>query len=676
MIDRFSLLYGAGTRTVSFAKEQGIVAATVGDGSYVGDASAEYGSTKCHVLIGRYSSIAHRVTFEVGLNHDYRYATTYPFDDIKINDPVNINHFDEANKNQIVIGNDVWIGCDVIILGGVHIGNGAVIGAGAVVAKDVPPYSIVVGNPARVIKYRFEPEVIQRLQKIKWWYWPAEQIKAKYPLMKEMDRFLAESKDLNIDDNADETVQALQALKEDGYYIYYMVADFNISDPVWRSVLKEYLNNFSDDNKVLLVVEIIGQGNEAFLDEMAKMVEDRGPDAPIVVTHPNTNVISKALLKLVDTFITTKDDSSSVVVDFLSEMDAKIIYGLDYGGHIFTNSPAKTRERPLLTIGIPTYNRSKYLDRCLGAILDDIGNDDSIEVLVSDNNSADNTQEILERYKKKYSNLRVVRQEKNVGANGNYEYLWDNASGEYINLIGDDDYILPGVMKYWKKVLSSNHQISVGIEIGGSEGLDYKLGEGINAYVNEASFLITYISGFLLKTDLLNIEEYRKKMKDLGFDKYRLQQIALQLEVLHKLPNFMCLHGNFFTSDTGDSVFVTPEVHLQKGMDTGLSDIGRVFIKEYYDILGYYRSYGLTEETIHKDKMKLYDSFLLTWSKLVADQRVRWGGNAILPMFDKYYASEPYYKEARSNLAEILKDLDPRIKEDLGDQGELFDGKD
>ncbi|WP_297965168.1 CatB-related O-acetyltransferase, partial [uncultured Anaerovibrio sp.] len=259
MIDRFSLLYGAGTRTVSFAKEQGIVAATVGDGSYVGDASAEYGSTKCHVLIGRYSSIAHRVTFEVGLNHDYRYATTYPFDDIKINDPVNINHFDEANKNQIVIGNDVWIGCDVIILGGVHIGNGAVIGAGAVVAKDVPPYSIVVGNPARVIKYRFEPEVIQRLQKIKWWYWPAEQIKAKYPLMKDMDRFLAESKDLNIDDNADETVQALQALKEDGYYIYYMVADFNISDPVWRSVLKEYLNNFSDDNKLLLVVEIIGQ---------------------------------------------------------------------------------------------------------------------------------------------------------------------------------------------------------------------------------------------------------------------------------------------------------------------------------------------------------------------------------------------------------------------------------
>lgn len=675
MIDRFNLLYGEGTRTVSF-DSGATVAATVGDGSYVGDASAEYGSLKCHVLVGRYCSIAHRVTFEVGLNHDYRYATTYPFDDVRINDPVNINHFDDANKNQIVIGNDVWIGCDVIILGGVHIGNGAVIGAGAVVAKDVPPYAIVVGNPARVIKYRFEPEVIQRLQNIKWWYWPAEQIRAKYPLMKDIDHFLEESNDLNIDENADETVQALQTLKEDGYYIYYMVADFNISDSVWRSVLTEYLNNFSEDNKVLLVLEIVGDGNGAFLDEMSKMVEKRGIDAPIVVTHPNTNVISKALLRLVDTYITTKEDSSSVVVDFLSDMDAEIIYGLDYGGHIFANSPAKRRERPLLTIGIPTYNRSKYLDRCLGAIMDDIGNDDDIEVLVSDNHSVDDTPDILDKYKKQYSNLRVIRQEYNIGATHNYECIWDNAAGEYVNLIGDDDYIFPGVMKYWKKVLNCNHQVSVGIEVGGSAGLEHKLGEGINAYVNEASFLTTYISGFLLKTDLVDVQEYRRKMIELGFDKYRLQQVALQFEILHKAPDFVCLYGNFFTPDAGDSVFVSPEVHLEKGMDTGFPDIGRVFIKEYYDILAYYMSYGLSDETIHSDKVKMYGTFLLTWSKLVADQRVRWAGSAILPMFDKYYADEPYYKEARANLADILKDLDPRIKEDLGDQGELFDGKD
>ncbi len=346
MIHKFSLKWGSGTRVQKYdaGTEKEWVLTTTGDGSYISDASVEFGSTKCHVLIGRYCSIGHRVVFEVGLNHDYHYATTYPFDDIAINDPININHFDMANKNQIIIGNDVWIGCDVIILGGVHIGNGAVIGAGAVVAKDIPPYSIVVGNPARVIKYRFEPEVIQRLQSIKWWYWPIDKIKATYPLMKNIDRFLASCADCYGDDTVDETVQALQALKEDGYYIYCIVADFNTEDAVWRSVLTDYLDSFREDNKVLLVVETGNPYDDALLTEMAQMVEEKGADAPIVVTHQYTDYISKALLRLVDTYITTKDASSSEVVDLLWDMDAEIVYGLDYGGRIFKKKEVNRSE--------------------------------------------------------------------------------------------------------------------------------------------------------------------------------------------------------------------------------------------------------------------------------------------------------------------------------------------
>lgn len=113
-----------------------------------------------------------------------------------------------------------------------------------------------------------------------------------------------------------------------------MVADFNMADAVWRSVLKEYLNTFHEDSKVLLVVETGSQFDNVFLTEMAQMVEEKGNDAPIVVTHQATD-ISKALLRLVDTYITTKDESSSVVVDLLWDMEAKIVYGLDYGGKIF-----------------------------------------------------------------------------------------------------------------------------------------------------------------------------------------------------------------------------------------------------------------------------------------------------------------------------------------------------
>jgi len=75
---------------------------------------------------------------------------------------------------ECVIGNDVWIGCNSTILRGVTIGNGAVIGANSLVNKDVPPYAIVVGSPAKIIKYRFDEEIIQALLKIKWWDYPLE----------------------------------------------------------------------------------------------------------------------------------------------------------------------------------------------------------------------------------------------------------------------------------------------------------------------------------------------------------------------------------------------------------------------------------------------------------------------------------------------------------------------
>ncbi|QHL89493.1 hypothetical protein GU926_17095 [Nibribacter ruber] len=78
---------------------------------------------------------------------------------------------DIFSKGDIVIGNDVWIGAHSIVLSGVTIGNGAIIGANSVVTKDLPPYSIAVGTPAKVIKYRFEPEIIEKLQQIQWWNW-------------------------------------------------------------------------------------------------------------------------------------------------------------------------------------------------------------------------------------------------------------------------------------------------------------------------------------------------------------------------------------------------------------------------------------------------------------------------------------------------------------------------
>lgn len=98
------------------------------------------------------------------------------------------------NKGDIVIGNDVWIGYETVIMAGVHIGDGAVIAARAVVAKDVPPYTIVGGTPAKEIRKRFEADVIERLSMLKWWDWPIDKIRRCLPYMTkgDLDGLLAE----------------------------------------------------------------------------------------------------------------------------------------------------------------------------------------------------------------------------------------------------------------------------------------------------------------------------------------------------------------------------------------------------------------------------------------------------------------------------------------------------
>lgn len=114
------------------------------------------------LIIGNYCCIANDVKFLLGQEHHTDYISIYPF---RLDLPKD-NSYSAASKGDIVVDDDVWIGYRATILSGVHIGQGAVIGAGAVVTKDVPPYAIVGGVPARVIKYRFNDELIQELLKV------------------------------------------------------------------------------------------------------------------------------------------------------------------------------------------------------------------------------------------------------------------------------------------------------------------------------------------------------------------------------------------------------------------------------------------------------------------------------------------------------------------------------
>ena len=131
------------------------------------------------LVIGRFCAIAEGARFIMnGANHAMSGFSTYPFNIFGHGweegfDP---QSWERELRGDTVIGNDVWIGMEAIILPGVTVGDGAIIGARAVVAADVPAYAIVAGNPAHVIKRRFDDRTIERLQAIAWWNWPVEKI--------------------------------------------------------------------------------------------------------------------------------------------------------------------------------------------------------------------------------------------------------------------------------------------------------------------------------------------------------------------------------------------------------------------------------------------------------------------------------------------------------------------
>jgi acetyltransferase-like isoleucine patch superfamily enzyme len=120
---------------------------------------------------------AHGVIILSGGEHDMSRVTCYPLRN-NLAFEKSVGDIDSASKGPVVIGNDVWVGAGAIILSGVSIGDGAIVAAGAVVTKDVPPYAIVGGNPAKLIRYRFSEDQIAKLLSISWWNWSEDKIKA------------------------------------------------------------------------------------------------------------------------------------------------------------------------------------------------------------------------------------------------------------------------------------------------------------------------------------------------------------------------------------------------------------------------------------------------------------------------------------------------------------------
>ncbi|WP_281035175.1 CatB-related O-acetyltransferase [Mesorhizobium tamadayense] len=140
-----------------------------------------FASKNTPLRIGAFCSVAREVVFLCAGQHLTDSATSFPIYSRMLDqlDPV----ANGGRPGGVTVGNDVWIGYGAIILPGVEIGDGAVIGAGAVVTKNVPPYAIVAGSPAREIRYRFSQDIILKLLAIQWWLWDDDKIKSEAALL-------------------------------------------------------------------------------------------------------------------------------------------------------------------------------------------------------------------------------------------------------------------------------------------------------------------------------------------------------------------------------------------------------------------------------------------------------------------------------------------------------------
>lgn len=166
----------------------------VGEFTYIADSEFESHVTHHYpwlgdkLVIGRFCQIAAGVEFVMnGANHQMNAVSTFPFYTLEGWDMKPPAMEDLPLKGDTVIGNDVWIGQNAVILPGVHVGDGAIIGANSVVGSDVAPYTIVVGNPAKVLRKRFDEELIDLMLQFRWWDKSIEEINGLIPVLTNSD---------------------------------------------------------------------------------------------------------------------------------------------------------------------------------------------------------------------------------------------------------------------------------------------------------------------------------------------------------------------------------------------------------------------------------------------------------------------------------------------------------
>lgn len=271
-----------------------------------------------NLLIGKYCSLADNIKFMIGLNHDYNSVTTGVCSFCRgIDIPMKI-----TRKNSIILQNDVWVGSGVTIMSGVTVHNGAVIACNAHVVKDVPPYAIVGGNPAKIIKYRFSEDQIEKLLKISWWYWSNKKLeKYKYYFSKSVDQFIEK-----FFEHESPEIPAINYKKTKPVCLFF--PDFNCQYPITKHVINNYCK-FSNDCELILYINQDSKSEEyeQQIEQILKSLNCENRDDIILLI--DQDIDERSLFRISDFYITSRDEKTVMRTCYADQFNVKVLSGVD-----------------------------------------------------------------------------------------------------------------------------------------------------------------------------------------------------------------------------------------------------------------------------------------------------------------------------------------------------------
>jgi virginiamycin A acetyltransferase len=227
-----------------------------------------------------------------------------------------------------LIGNDVWIGDGVTILGGVRIGDGAVIAAESVITKDVPPYAIVGGNPAKIIKYCFDMDTIEKFIRIAWWDWTEEELMLRKADMRgEVEDFVNKyDKPLKLYPRKSGWVPRINT--EVPLIVYFM--DFDDEFPVYIGVVSEFLDKYrAMDAELLLCFEKEDINSVNRMEDIVNYLQNLTDVQALVNVFGMTDDETEKIISEADMFVTNRDYRTLSRVAFADRYGVKVISGVD-----------------------------------------------------------------------------------------------------------------------------------------------------------------------------------------------------------------------------------------------------------------------------------------------------------------------------------------------------------